>query len=152
MKDETRAAFEQALAGYEARTKAAADAKDEKLAQRRRFEVEFRRLRDKVIIPALKQIAEELLEPRGWKCNLRYLEQTIEATLEIYRGDVKTVSSGERSFISFKAEAHSPEFTVYTSAQSQGGPQCTRPLEEVSGDFVQQQVLEFFQLLASGRR
>ncbi len=152
MRDETRAAFEQALADYEARIKAAVDVKNEKLAQRRRFEVDFRQLRDEIVIPALKQIAEELLEPRGWKCNLRYVEQTIEATLEIYRSDVKTVSSGERSFISFKAEAHAPEFTVYTSAQSQGGPQCTRPLEEMSGDFVQQQVLEFFQLLASERR
>lgn len=152
MKDETRAGFEQALAEYEARSRAATDAREEKVAQRHRFEVEYRRVRDNVIVPALKQIADELLEPRGWKCNLRSVEQTIEATLEIYRGDLKTVSSGERPFISFKAEPHAPHFTVYTSAQSQGGPQCTRPLEEVSDEFVHQRVLEFFQLLASVRR
>ena len=151
MKAETRAGFEQALAGYDARTKAAAAAKDEKLSQRRQFEAEYRQVRDDVIVPALKQIAEELLEPRGWKCNLRFSEQTIESTLEIYRGDVKTVSTGERSFIGFKAAAHTPELVVHTSAQSQGGPQSTRPLDGVSGDFVQQQVLEFFRLLASGR-
>jgi len=151
MRDETRAAFEQALAGYEARAKAVADLKDEKLAQRRRFELEFRRLRDGVIIPALKQIADELLEPRGWKCNLRSFEQSTEATMEIHRDDIKTVSSGERSFISFKAEPHAPALTVRTSAPS-GGPECTRPLDTVTSDFVQQQVLEFFQLLASGHR
>jgi hypothetical protein len=152
MKDETRASFEQALTGYEDRIKAAADAKEAKFAQRHQFERDYRRVRDSVIIPALKQVADELLEPRGWKCNLRSIEQTIEATLEIYRDDLRTVSSGERAFISFKAEAHAPQFTVYTSAQSQGGPQCTRPLEEVSEEFVHQRVLEFFQLLVSGRR
>src|SRR5579872_5661343 len=152
MKDETRAGFERSLIGYETRIKAVASAKEGKYAQRHQFEVEYRRVRDSVIIPALKQIAEELLEPRGWKCNLRFIEQTIEASLEIYRGDVKTVSSGERAFISFRAAAHAPQLTVHTSAQSQGGPQCTCPLEEVSDEFVQERVLEFFQLLASGRR
>src|SRR5258706_610125 len=81
-------------------------------AQRHQFEVDCRRVRDTVILPALKQIAEELLEPRGWTCNVRSVEQTIEATLEIYRSDLKTVSSGELPFIGFKAGPHAPHFTV----------------------------------------
>lgn len=152
MKEETRVGFERALAGYESRAKAVADAKEAKFAQRHQFEVEYRRVRDAVIIPALKQVAEDLLEPRGWKCHLRTAEQAIEATLEIYRSDLKTVSTGERPFITFKAAAHAPQFTVSSSAQSQGGPQGPRALDEVTTEFVQQQVLEFFQLLASGHR
>lgn len=150
MKQETRAGFERALAGYESRAKAAADAKEAKFAQRHQFEIDYRRVRDAVIIPALRQVAYELLEPRGWKCHLRSVEQAIEATLEIYRGDLKTVSTGERPFITFKAAAHAPQFTVSSSAQS--GPQGPRALEEMTTEFVQQQVLEFFQLLASGHR
>jgi hypothetical protein len=72
--------------------------------------------------------------------------------LEVYRADLKTVSTGERAFISFKAAAHSPHCTVHSSAQSEGGPQCTIPPEEVSEAFVHQRVLEFFQLLASAHR
>lgn len=152
MKQETRVGFEQALAGYESRAKAAAEAKETRFAQRHQFEVAYRRARDKVIIPALKQIAEEILEPRGWKCAVRSVEQTIEATLEIYRTDQKTVSTGERPFISFKAAPHAAQFTVTSSAQSQGGPHGARPLEELSEEFVHQCVLEFFQVLALGRR
>ena len=152
MKEETRAGFEQALAGYETRAKAVAVAKETKFAQRHQFEVDSRRVRDTVILPALLQIAEELLEPRGWTCNIRSVEQTIEATLEIYRSDLKTVSSGERPFISFKAAPHAPHFTVAWSTQPQGGPPCTSPLETLSEEFVNQRVLEFFQVLALGRR
>jgi hypothetical protein len=153
MRDEVRAGFKLAVADYDARIKAASDAKEAKLAQRHRFEADYRRIRDSVIIPALKQVADELLEPYGWKCNVRSIEQTIEATLEIYRDDLKIVSSGERPFISFKAEAHAPTFSVYTSSQqSQAGPHSARPVAEMSGDFVQQQVLEFFQILASAHR
>lgn len=152
MKEATRAGFEQALSGYEARIKAAADAKQAKSAQRHQFEVDYRGVRDTIILPALKQIAADLLEPRGWKCHIRSAEQTMEATLEIYRGDQTTVSTGERPFISFKAAPHAPQFIVSSSAESQGGPHGARPLEEVSDEFVHQQVLAFFQILALGRR
>ena len=152
MKQETRAGFEQALAGYENRIKAVAAAKEAKFAQRHQFEVDYRRVRDTVIVPALKQVADELLEPRGWKCTLRIVEQTIEATLEIHRDDLKTVSTAERAFISFKAAAHTPQFSISTSTQAHGEPQGMRALEEVSTEFVQQQVLAFFQVLAVGRR
>ena len=152
MKEETRAGFEQALAGYETRAKAAAAAKEAKFAQRHQFEVDCRRVRDTVILPALKQIAEELLEPRGWTCNVRSVEQTIEATLEIYRSDLKTVSSGERPFIGFKAAPHAQHFTVAWSTQPEGGPPSTSPLEALSEEYVHQRVLEFFQVLALGRR
>src|SRR5258706_3285877 len=152
MKEETRAGFEQALASYESRIKAAADAKEAKFTQRQQFEADYRGVRDTVILPALKQIAEGLLEPRGWKCTIRSVEQTIEATLEIHRSDLKTVSSCERPFISFKAAPHAPQFIVSSSTQSQGGPQCIRPVEEISDEFVHQRVLEFFQVLALGRR
>jgi hypothetical protein len=152
MREETRAAFELALAGYEARSKAAVQDKENRLTQRLQFEVECRQLRDSVVVPALKQLASELLEPRGWKCEVRTVEKNSEATLEIHRGDMKTVSSSERPLIGFRAEAHSPRLSVYTSADQQGGPPSTYPLAEISDEFVHQQVLEFFRRLVSARR
>jgi hypothetical protein len=152
MRNETRAAFEQALAGYEARSKAALQDKEDRFTQRRQFEAEYRVARDGVIVPALKQVASELLEPRGWKCEIRTVEKNSEATLEIYRGDMKTVSSGERPLIGFKAEAHTPRISVYTSSYHEGEPASTYPMTELSEEFVHQRVLEFFQRLVSARR
>lgn len=152
MRQETRAAFELALAGYEARSKAALQDKEDRLTQRHQFEDECRRIRDGVIVPGLNEVASMLLEPRGWKCEVRTVEKNSEATLEIYRGDMKTVSSSERPLIGFKAEAHTPRLTVYTSGQHQEEPESSYPLAEVSDDFVHQRVLEFFQRLVVGRR
>lgn len=152
MRQETRTAFEQALSGYEARNKAALQDKEDRLTQRQQFEAECRRLRDDVIVPGLKEVATELLEPRGWKCEVRTVEKNSEATLEVYRGDMKTVSSSERPLIGFKAEAHAPRLTVYTSGHHREEPESSYPLAEVSDEFVHQRVLEFFQRVVSGRR
>ncbi|MEJ0067556.1 MAG: hypothetical protein WDO24_01015 [Pseudomonadota bacterium] len=100
----------------------------------------------------MKEVAGELLEPRGWKCEIRTVEKSIEATLEIHRGDVKTVSSSERPLIGFKAEAHARRLTVYTAGQHQGEPESTYALTDVTVEFVHLRVLEFFQRLALGRR
>jgi hypothetical protein len=72
--------------------------------------------------------------------------------LEIYRADLKTVSTGERPFITFKAAAHAPQFTVSTSAQSQDEQSGAHPLEAVSSTLVHRLVLAFFQRLASEHR
>jgi len=152
MREETKAAFELALAGYEARSKAAVQDKENRLTQRLLFEAECRKVRDGVIVPALKQVASELLEPRGWRCEVRTVEKNSEATLEIHRGDIKTVSSGERPLIGFRAEAHASRLTVYTSGHHQEEPEASYPLAEVSDEFVLQRVLEFFRRLVSGRR
>jgi hypothetical protein len=72
--------------------------------------------------------------------------------LEIYRADLKTVSTGERAFISFKAAAHAPQFTVSTSAPSRDEQHGAHPLEAVSSAFVHRQLLGFFEWLASEHR
>src|SRR5438270_2585348 len=71
MKEAIKTAFKQALEKHEALAATAKQEQADKLTATHGFEIEYRRVRDNVIIPALKEVANDLLEPAGWKCDVR---------------------------------------------------------------------------------
>jgi hypothetical protein len=151
MEPETKAAFTKVVADHAARTKVVAAEQDKRVTQRKQFEAEFRRLRDDIIIPALKEVAHDVLEPAGWTCQVRAIEERTTATLEVYRGAMMSLAGRERPHIDFVINAHAPKLEVHASSQSQGGPEGSHSLNDISADLVHKKVLQFFQRLASGR-
>jgi hypothetical protein len=128
MKERIKAAFKQAIDKYEASATAAKQGEAKKLTERQGFEIEYRRVRDNVIIPALKEVANDLLEPAGWKCDIRQDEKDIETTLEVYRDDMEPMSG-----------------------EGRGGPSHPYELGAITEDVIHRELLNFFQRLASER-
>jgi hypothetical protein len=151
MEPETKAAFAKAVADHEARLKVVATEQDKRVTQRKHFETEFRRIRDDIIVVALKEVARDVLEPAGWTCQVRAVEDRTTATLEVYRGGMMSLAGRERPHIDFMINAHTPKLEIHASSQSQGGPEGSYSLSDVSADLVHKKVLQFFQRLASGR-
>src|SRR5437764_10137 len=148
MKEAIKTAFKQALEKHEALAATAKQEQADKLTATHGFEIEYRRVRDNVIIPALKEVANDLLEPAGWKCDVRQDEKDIETTLEVYRGDLKPVSGEARPRIGFAADASQQKMNVYSASVFQGGPSHPYELEAITEDVIHQEVLRFFQRLA----
>jgi hypothetical protein len=149
MKDDTKAKFEQAIDGYVAASVHAKEEQDQKLSARQRFEQQWRENRDAVVMPALTQIAE-LLHTKGWQCQITSVDADLGVTIDVYKGLMRGVVGSGRPHITFKADPHSEKISVRSTTQSGSGAVGTggfgMPLTE---EVVQQQVLQFFQRLAS---
>jgi hypothetical protein len=149
MKEAVKSAFKQAIEKYQALATAAKQEQANKLTAREGFEIEYRRVRDKVIIPALKEVANDLLDPAGWKCDIRQDEKDIETTLEVYRDDMKAVSGEGRPRIGFAADASRRTVNVYSASLFQGEPSHSYEPEAITEEVIHHEVLKFFQRLAS---
>ena len=149
MKDETKAAFDKALQTYDTRKTEAAKAHQKQVTAREQFENQYRQVRDGVIVPALKEIATQILAPRGWQCDVQTNDKGIAATLEVYRGKMLGIDQRSRPHISFTADPHQAAMSVHTSTQNQGGSDGSCGLSGVTSEFVQEKVLKFFQRLVT---
>jgi hypothetical protein len=150
MKDETKKAFEAAVAKSRARETRAAQAQEKQIGARQQFEVKYRAAVENVIVPALKEIAQDILEPAGWTCDVRRAELHLQVTLDVYRGDMKAVGGRERPHISFSQDDASSQMNVYASTPSQGGPSGPYPVDAITIEAVQREALKFFQRLTGG--
>jgi len=150
MKDETKKAFEAAVAKSRGRETRAAQAQEKQINARKQFEAKYRTAVEDVIVPALKEIAQDILEPDGWTCDVRRVELRLQVTLEVYRGDMKAVGGRERPHISFSQDDASSQMNVYASTPSQGGPSGTYPVDAITIEVVQREALKFFQRLTGG--
>jgi hypothetical protein len=83
MKKEIKAEFEAVLAGYDARGEAATQEREKLLTQRQQFERKWRQVRETVVIPALNQVADQILTLASWRCNVTASDKNITATLAV---------------------------------------------------------------------
>ena len=151
MKSEIKDAFQKVAAGFEARLDEEQKALEKRLSDRQQFEAGWRDVRDRIVIPALKQIREEILTPAGWTSAVRTDDKEVSVTLEVHKGEMRALGSTRMPSVTFASDKYSP--TVFSVAQSisQGGGQGGKvALGEVTEEFVQTKVLMLFERLASG--
>jgi hypothetical protein len=148
MKDETKAKFEQAVAGYSEQAQRAKEVLEHKLTARQQFEAEWRNNRDGVVKSALEEIARDLLRPKGWQCHITSSDAEHSIKLEVYQGDMTATGSG-KPCIKFIAEKSEPAIYIQSMTQSQGGADGRSIGVPLTEDVVHQYVLRFFQRLAS---
>jgi hypothetical protein len=151
MKDEIKHGFDAVIAKAAAREAESKETRKQQVSERERFELAYRRALENVIMPALQEIARDVLEPAGWTCHVSRIEFDLQATLEVYRGDMKGVAGLGRPHIMFTQDRHEPKMHVMTSTQYQGGPEASYGAEEITTDLVQRHALMFFQRLAHER-
>lgn len=147
MKDETKAKLEQALAGYQQKAQHANEVREQKETARQRFESEWRKNRDGVVMSALEEIAG-VLRAKGWQCHITSSDADLSIGLEVYQGDMTAAGVG-RPCIKFIAEKSEPAIYVHTSTQSQAGSEGRSIGIPLIEDVVHQYTLGFFQRLAS---
>jgi hypothetical protein len=149
MKSEIKAAFQKAAEEHEARAVERLREQEKRLTDRDQFEAGWRDARARIVLPALRQIGEEVLTPAGWTSEVRSDDKEESATIEVYRGSMHALGTTRRPSITFVIDRHSPTIFVTSQSISQGGGQGKFPLDEVTEDFVQGSVLKFFQRLTS---
>jgi hypothetical protein len=151
MREATKLAFAKVVADDEARARAAAVEQDRRAGEREQFEAACQRVRDAIIIPALEEVAHEILEPAGWICRVHKSDARTMASLEIHRGAMMSLGGRERPRIDFTINADVPRLDIHAASLSQGGPEGSHPLGDITADFVHKKVLQLFQRLATGR-
>ena len=76
------------------------------------------------------------------------LLQLDAAVLEIYKGETRTASGSIKTpAITFTPNAHSQEVVIHAATMYHGRGEGNVPLREITADFVQAQVLKFFERL-----
>ena len=149
MKSEIKAAFQKAAKEHEARAVERRREQQKRLTDRDQFEVGWRDTRARIVLPALRQISEEVLTPAGWTSEVRSDDKEESATIEVYKGSMHALGTTRRPSITFVIDRHSPTIFVTAQSISQGGGQGKFSLDEVTEEFVQSTVLKFFQRLTS---
>jgi hypothetical protein len=147
MKDETKAAFANVMAQHDARVTQAKQLAEAIQTERQVFETNYRVQRDNVIIPALKELANEILQPRGWRCEIQPVEKEIAVTFEVYKGDMKALGGKRRPHIRFSSDTFASKVNVFYAAQTQAGPIGTFAPPAITADFVHQEVLKLLERL-----
>ena len=150
MKEDIKADFEKLLTTYDTRQVEGAKVRQAQVTAREQFERQYRQFRDSVMVPALKEIATQVLEPRGWRCDVRTSDKDVTATLEVYRDDMYGIDNRTRPHIKFSAESYQPKMSVYASTPNQGGPEGSYDFSELTAELVQDRALKFFKRLVIG--
>ncbi len=144
MKKEIQDAIEKAVAGFEARIAEQRRAHERQVIEQHKFEAEWRRVRDDVVVPALRQV-RDLLVPTGWNCEVRISDKNHEVRLLIYRD--KMVTATGRPYVGFEPGTNLVKVCITT--QGSGGEESQFPLSQIDEDFVQTCASKFFERLAS---
>ena len=148
MKDEIRKQFEQAISKAHNREVAAEKSQQRRASEREEFEADYERTAENVILPALKEIAQEVLEPAGWSTDVGYIDPEVTIRLVIRRGEIRSMIGGHPT-IFFSRCRFDPKVLVSVETRSYQGGESYR-LDEITADFVHQRALSFFEKVAAG--
>ena len=85
MKSEIKAAFQKAAKEHEARAVERLRDQEERSTHRDQFEAGWRDTRARIVLPALRQIREEVLTPAGWTSEVRNDDKEERCALFIAR-------------------------------------------------------------------
>ena len=150
MKDQIKTEFQKVLNEVKADANREAKTREKQLTDRRQFEEEWRRLCKTVVVPAMKQVVDDILTPNGW--GAATTDDSGEAVLEVWKGNMRSqVAGGKRPHIRFAASRDAPNIAVTYATQYRGALPKTMSPAQISEELVQQHVLEFFKVLAAER-
>ena len=139
MKKDVQETFERALASFEKRQE---DVR-QRLREREKFETEWTRIRNAVVVPALEEV-RALLSNAGWQCEVR-AEKDQGVHFTIYRGSVH----GERSYMTFQPQKPKDTIVIYVATRGSGSQLGNFTVDQITQDFVQTEALKFFERLTS---
>jgi hypothetical protein len=151
MDEETRKAFQQAIAQSEAHEQATEKQRQEQEKAQTRFARDFGRTLDDVILPAMGEITG-MLSLSGWICIPAERPDGSGVKLEIYKEGMTGVAGIGRPFIEFLAPPLVQKVRISYSAPSQGSGGTDYDLSQITDSFVSKQILQFFELLVRHRR
>jgi hypothetical protein len=147
MKKEIKDALEKAIADFDTHVAERQRAHERQVVEQNKFEAEWRRVRDDVVVPALRQV-RDLLVRAGWKCEVRISDKNHEVRLLTYRD--KMVTATGRPYVGFEPGANLVKVRITTQGYS--GEEGQFPLGQINEDFVQTCASRFFERLASERQ
>jgi hypothetical protein len=148
MKNAIKAAFEQAIASSDARSKAAAEAQRQRLTKERQFDQDFGVTCTTVIVPALKEVAG-FLRSNGWNAEVSPMQGDGTIGLSVYKGDMFAVGGDGRPHIAFRGDTHSQRVMVsIVPAAPPTYAEAAHMLSDFTADFVHGTALKFFEFLS----
>jgi hypothetical protein len=148
MKNAIKTAFEQAIVSSDAVSKAAMEAQQQILTKQQQFDHDFEVTCAKVIVPALREVAE-FLRRSGWDAEVSPLEGDGSIGLSIYKGDMFAVGGDGRPHVVFRGDAHNQRVMVgLVPATPPTYAEAPHKLSDFTEDFVQGTALKFFQCLS----
>lgn len=150
MRPDIKDGFDKAVAADAARTTAQREMQERARTERENFKADWEHTREHVIFPAFEQI-RDILMPKGWTCTVRTDQPDDAAVLEIHKGEMRAAGSANLlPRITFTPEMHGKHVVIWAVTTQQSGGEGDVPLREVTEDFVQAKVLQFFQRLSGG--
>jgi hypothetical protein len=148
MKEKTKAAFEAAIEHGRALEQAELSQRQKQERAMEQFKIAFFKLLKEVVRPSLGEITK-LLDSAGWIA--RTIEEPDGVSFEVYKGNVKGAGGAIRPNITISPVAETSSVRISWASISQASGAEDYPLAEVTEDFVDQKVLEFFQRLSAER-
>jgi hypothetical protein len=143
--------FDAAVEQSRTREKKMQDAADAQKREREEFLAAVPAKFFQVIVPALQEVAE-YLNGQGWQAQLTGDAQTLNANLEMYKGDKRRIGGGHsRPGVTFTVSEHANVVHVIESSVSQGGGAGDLELKQIDKYAIQSAALTVFKRLANGK-
>jgi hypothetical protein len=90
-----------------------------------------------------------MLTERGWVCSTKSEGQSVSVL--IYRDNMNSAGSSDRPHLKLTADRNNKITIVQATQMRIGTDQQNYRLEDITPDFVQNRVLQFFEVLVAGR-
>ncbi len=143
--------FQQAIVTRRERDESAQLAAKRETDRIQGMETDWIAKRDKIVMPALREI-EELLKASGWVARAHTGEkETAIASLEIYRGNMRSTGRGRPNITFSLDQLKKGEVVPHLATTSFGGSIKSIPLSGLTTKIVQAAALEFFAKLSAER-
>jgi hypothetical protein len=148
MKNAIKAAFEQAIATSDARSKAETEAQQQRLTKQQQFDHDFGVTCTTVIAPALKEVAD-VLRRNGWNADVLPMQSDGTIGLSVYKEDMFAIGGDGRPHIAFRGDTDNQRVMVsFVPAAPPIYAEAPHTLSDFTDDFVQGAALKFFRFLS----
>jgi hypothetical protein len=146
MRSDIKAAFGQAAADADASLRVEAAERAREVAEQKRFESDYKAARDRVIIPALKEVRRELRR-RDWDCDIWAKDWHVK--FKVSRAGLFKL--GEEPLIEIQVN-HWCRYVAFSKITANGAEgEIVYRLAEITPDYVHNVALKFFQGLSQPR-
>jgi exopolyphosphatase/pppGpp-phosphohydrolase len=148
MRDEIRAKFEKVLAADQKTRRESERAAQDRLELTRAAAAAWAYFVSTELERAMLPIAA-MLKENGWICSIRSEGQS--ASVLIYRDNMTSAGSSDRPNLKFTADRNNKITIVQATQLRIGTDQQNYRLEDITPDFFQDRVLQFFEVMVAGR-
>jgi hypothetical protein len=148
MKDEVRAKFEKVLAADQKTRRESERAAQERLDLTNAAVAAWANFVSTELERAMLPVAAMLTE-KEWVCSTKSEGQSVSVL--IYRDNMTSAGSSDRPHLKLTADRNNKITIVQATQMRIGTDQQNYRLDDITPDFVQNRVLQFFEVLVAGR-